>query len=61
LVYAPTNVNGLVEAIVKLASDDALRQRMRDLAPLMLESLGNFPWTVNLYAQVFREAYLTGL
>jgi glycosyltransferase involved in cell wall biosynthesis len=61
LVYSPTDVNGLAAAIIKLAGDDALRQRMAAIAPKMLESLGNFQWTADQFAQVFREAYLTGL
>jgi glycosyltransferase involved in cell wall biosynthesis len=58
LHYRPGSIESLAEAIVKLASDDALRQRMAEDAPLVLEGLGGFDRTVGQFGEILWEAFL---
>ncbi|MGA2232334.1 MAG: glycosyltransferase [Tepidisphaeraceae bacterium] len=58
LHYRPGSIESLAEAIVKLASDDALRRRMADDAPLVLDGLGRFNRTVGQFGDILQEAFL---
>jgi GT2 family glycosyltransferase len=59
--YRPGSVDALAEAIVKLATDDEMRRRMAEDAPLVLAGLGGFERTVEQFGEILREAYLAGV
>jgi glycosyltransferase involved in cell wall biosynthesis len=60
LFYGPGDVDQLAEALTRVLSDEPLRQRMSAIAPVVLRGLDLFDETTERYAEIFREAYLTG-
>jgi GT2 family glycosyltransferase len=56
LHYPVGNPDELARAIETLGSDAGLRQKMAGLAPVVLEGLGSFDRSVEMYAEIFREA-----
>lgn len=59
--YWPGNLEQLAGALVKLAADAPLRHTMARRAPLVLKGLGSFEQSVDQFAQICREAYLSGI
>jgi glycosyltransferase involved in cell wall biosynthesis len=60
LFYEPGNVDQLAAALARLLLDEPLRRGMSEIAPVVLRGLDRFDVTMERYAEIFREAYLTG-
>lgn len=60
LFYSPGEVSSLAQAIDRLIEDHALRQKLGSNTVAALESLMDFDSMVDAYAEVFREAWLSG-
>ena len=54
--YQPEQVDVLARQITRLLNDDALRARMSDNSPLVLQCLTQFDEMIEAYGAVFREA-----
>ena len=60
LFYAPGDVDSLARAINRLSENPTLRQKLAANTTTALESLIDFDSMVEAYAEVFREAWLSG-
>jgi len=60
LFYEPGKIDQLADALARLLSDDAARRWMSEMSPRMLRQLEGFDATTERYAEIFREAWLTG-
>jgi glycosyltransferase involved in cell wall biosynthesis len=60
LFYEPGDVQALAEAITDLIEKPALRRKLTAGATPALDALIDFDSMVNAYAEVFREAWLSG-
>ena len=60
LFYEPGDVQALAEAITDLIEEPALRQKLAAGTTPALDALIDFDSMVNAYAEVFREAWLSG-
>lgn len=60
LFYEPGDVQALAEAIDRMIEEPALRQKLAAGTTPALDALIDFDSMVNAYAEVFREAWLSG-
>lgn len=60
LFYPPGDVGFLARSIERLVESKVLRQALADNTALALNTLINFDSMVDAYAEIFREAWLTG-
>ena len=60
LFYPPGDAKALAEVIVRLIEDPLLRQRLAENTGCALDALIDFDSMIDAYAQVFREAWLSG-
>lgn len=60
LCYAPGDVPALAAHLRRLVRDQDLRRGLGDNSPHVLDGLNDFDAMVAAYAEVFREAWLTG-
>lgn len=60
LLYPAGEPARLAEAVQRIVADDALRGRMARQSPAVLRALPGFDQMVSRYADVFREAWVTG-
>jgi glycosyltransferase involved in cell wall biosynthesis len=60
LFYPPGDAKALADAIIRLMENPSLRQRLADNAKPALDSLIDFDSMVDAYAEVFREAWISG-
>ncbi|MEQ1492226.1 MAG: glycosyltransferase, partial [Terricaulis sp.] len=56
LFYQPGQPEALAQQIARLLKDDAMRTRMADNSPLVLQCLTQFDEMIAAYGEVFREA-----
>jgi glycosyltransferase involved in cell wall biosynthesis len=59
LFYAPGDTSGLLGALLRLIQDQPLRERMAKQSRAVLDCLNDFDTMSQMYAAIFREAYLS--
>jgi GT2 family glycosyltransferase/glycosyltransferase involved in cell wall biosynthesis/SAM-dependent methyltransferase len=60
LFYEPGDVAGLADNVSLLVNDQELRQRLGRASPVVLSSIISYESMLEAYAEVFREAWLSG-
>jgi GT2 family glycosyltransferase/glycosyltransferase involved in cell wall biosynthesis len=60
IFYQPGDTKDLADRVARLAVDTALRERMGNQSPIVLNTVIDYECMVDSYGRVFREAWISG-